>query len=421
MSTPKEVIVVGAGIVGVATAIWLQRAGHHVTLLDRKGPAQGTSHGNAGVLAAGAVVPVTTPGLLGRAPGMLMDRASPLFLRWSYLPKLLPFLRRYLAHATDTHVDHYAAAMTSLLHDAAVQHQQLAEGTGAARYISTDDYCFGYATRAAFDADAYGWEKRRAQGHAYEVMTGAEYAARDPAFGDAFETVVACPNHGRISDPGAYVQALAAHFEEQGGTLTICEVRDVDVTDGAVTKLLTSAGEMSADHIVFAMGPWSKAIAHKLGVHVPFESERGYHIEFMEPSVMPRQPMMVAAGKFVLTPMEGRLRAAGVIEFGGLDAGPSKAPFDMLRRQVKAILPHMTCAREVEWMGHRPAPADSLPLIGANDAAGRSYSAFGHQHVGLTGGPKTGRLIADLISGRRPNIDLAPFDPAKFKNGARSS
>lgn len=125
--------------------------------------------------------------------------------------------------------------------------------------------------------------------------------------------------------------------------------------------------------------------------------------------------MMVASGKFVLTPMEGRLRAAGVIEFGGLQAGPSKGPIELLKKQVAQLLPDVTYDSIVEWMGHRPAPADSLPLIGANDSAGKSYSAFGHQHVGLTGGAKTGRLIADLIDGKKPNIDLAPFDPFKFK------
>jgi len=150
-----KVIVVGGGIVGVSCAIWLQRAGIDVTLVDRSGPASGTSHGNAGVLAAGAVVPVTTPGLLGKAPGMLMDKDAPLFLRWSYLPKLLTFLRQYMSFATDAHVDHYASAMGSLLHDAPQQHTALAQGTPAARFISHDDYCFGYATPAAFEADAY--------------------------------------------------------------------------------------------------------------------------------------------------------------------------------------------------------------------------------------------------------------------------
>lgn len=408
-----EIIVAGAGIVGVSTAIWLQRAGHRVTLIDRDGPGTGTSHGNGGVLAAGGVVPVTTPGLLGRAPGMLFSPDQPLFLRWSYLPKLLPFLARYLSHANDAHVRRYAAAMGSLLHDSADQHAALSAGTGAEKYLGREDYCFGYATRAAFDADAYGWGIRRDAGVQFEVETGAQYATDDPIFGTAFGCVVRCPNHGRISDPGAYVRALADHFVSEGGTLRIIEITDIDVADGEVTALRTPDGPLTADRIVFALGPWSKTIAHKLGVKVPFESERGYHIELRNPSAMPKNPVMVAAGKFVLTPMEGRIRAAGVIEFGGLDAPPSRAPFDLLRRQVSDLLPDVTHDGITEWMGHRPAPADSLPLIGANTARNRSYSAFGHQHIGLTGGPKTGRIVADLVSGRSPNIDLTPFDPQK--------
>ncbi|MCF2872004.1 FAD-dependent oxidoreductase [Octadecabacter sp. G9-8] len=409
-----KVIVVGAGIVGLSCAIWLQRDGHDVTIVDRAGPASGTSHGNAGVLAAGAIIPVTVPGLLRKAPAMVLNRDAPLFLKWSYLPKLLPFLAKYLSHATDAHVDRYGTAMGALMHDTLDQHRQLAAQSPAARFIHDDDYCFGYATRASYEADAYGWNKRKAAGYDFEVISGAEYDTRDPSFGPAFHTVVACKNHGRIADPGAYVKALADHFVDQGGALQIVEVQDVDVEGGVISGLQTSAGPMIADHIVFAMGPWSKEIAHKLGVTVPFESERGYHLEFINPSVMPKAPMMVASGKFVLTPMEGRLRAAGVIEFGGLETDASRAPLEMLRRQVAQILPDMTCDDVVEWMGHRLAPADSLPLIGANDKSGKSYSAFGHQHVGLTGGPKTGRIIADLIGGRKPNIDLGAFDPRKY-------
>lgn len=410
-----RIIVVGAGIVGVSCAIWLQRDGHDAILVDRKGPASGTSHGNAGVLAAGAVIPVTTPGLTMKAPGMLFDPNSPLFLKWRYLPKLLPFLRHYMRHANDAHVDVYGSAMSTLLHDTVDQHRALAAGTGAEKFISDEDYCFGYATKAAFEADAYSWEKRTAAGFKYEVVSGEDYVNVDPSYGDAFEVVVRCKNHGRISDPGKYVQTLADHFVAQGGTLRVCDVQDIEVNDGAITMLNTSHGDMTADKIVFAMGPWSKKIAHKLGVKVPFESERGYHLEFINPSTMPKNPMMIASGKFVLTPMDGRLRAAGVIEFGGLENGPRDGPIEFLKRQVAEILPDLKYDSIVEWMGHRPAPADSLPLIGANDAAGKSYSAFGHQHVGLTGGPKSGRIIADLIGGKRVNIDLAPFDPNKFK------
>ena len=346
---------------------------------------------------------------------MLLDRDQPLFLRLSYVPRMIPFLWRYMSHANDTHVRHYARHMSYLLGDSYAQHMSLAQGTGAEKFVHDNDYCFGYATRAAYEADSYGWGVRRDYGVPYTVMSGADYAAIDPVFSDQFETVILCPNHGRISDPGAYVQALCTHFEEQGGTVKLTTLKDIEMGPDGCEALITSDGRMTADHIVLALGPWSADSARKMGASkLSFESERGYHVEFVAPSVMPKNPMMVAAGKFVMTPMDGRIRCAGVVEFGGLKAGPSRAPFDLLYRAVSKLLPDLTYADTREWMGHRPAPADSLPLIGPMDKAGKGYVGFGHQHVGLTGGPKTGRLIADMISGRAPNADMSAFDPARY-------
>ena len=410
----KNILVAGAGIVGVSTAIWLQRAGHSVTLIERDTPASGTSHGNAGVLAAAAVIPVTVPGLKPKAPGMLFDPDQPLFLRWSYLPRLLPFLRNYLSFGTDDHVAHYARNMTTLLGDSLSQHQALADGTPAAKYVHAGDYCFGYPTEAAYKAEAKYWAIRAENGHDFNAMSGAAYRKIDPFYANQFGVVVACKNHGRISDPGAYVRALADHFIDQGGTIETATLTDIEMENGACQALITDSGRMTADHIVLALGPWSADVARKMGLHnLQFESERGYHIELVNPSAMPRNPVMIAAGKFVVTPMEGRIRCAGVVEFGGLKAGPSRAPFDMLRRYIKNLMPHITYDEEVEWMGHRPAPADSLPLIGPIDTQGRGLVAFGHQHVGLTGGPKTGRIIANMISDVPSNTDLSAFDPLR--------
>ncbi|MDR6264177.1 FAD-dependent oxidoreductase [Roseobacter sp. N2S] len=409
-----EIVVAGAGIVGISTAIWLQRAGHTVTVVDREGPAAGTSYGNAGVLASGAIVPVTVPGLWRKAPRMVLDRNSPLFLKWTYLPKLLPFLLKYLRFSTDTHVNYYATAMAGLLHDSLDQHRALAQGTPAAAYITDEDFCFGYPTRAEFEADRYGWDIRDKNNVDYEVVSGAEFGTYDPLYADNFATVVRCKNHGRISDPGAYVKALAAHFQAEGGTLIIAEVTDA-IRDGEVTKgFVTSKGDMRGDHAVMALGAWSKPLGRKLGLTIDLESERGYHIELVNPSHMPKAPMMVVAGKFVITPMEGRIRCAGVVEFGGLKKPASRAPFDLLKRHVAQILPDVRYDRVDEWMGHRPAPADSLPLIGATNDTNSAFTALGHQHVGLTAGPKTGRIIAGLIDGTGPNMDLAPFSPQKY-------
>ncbi|MCV6591405.1 MAG: FAD-dependent oxidoreductase [Silicimonas sp.] len=409
---------VGAGIVGVATAIHCLRDGHDVILIDKKGPGEGASHGNGGVLAANSVIPVAVPGLWKKAPGMLFSPDQPLFLRWSYLPKLAPYLLRFMRHATADHVRHRATAMAGILGDTYSEHLALATGTGAERWLHDDDYTFLYNDRAHFEGDAFGWGIRKALGHKWEELEGEAFKAHDPAFGPSIGFAVRCPDHGRISDPGAYVKALAKHAESLGAKLIIGAVEDVVRENSQVTGLRIGGETLACDAAVLSAGVWSKDLAEKLGVKVPIESERGYHLELWDPSITPRNPVMVASGKFVATPMEGRLRLAGVVEFGGLDAAPSKAPFKLLEKQIRAAMPGLTWSHTVEWMGHRPAVADSLPLIGEVSDTKGAYFGFGHDHVGLTGGPKTGRLLSQLIAGRQPNIDLTPFSPARFA-GAR--
>jgi D-amino-acid dehydrogenase len=410
----KKVAVIGAGIVGVSTAIWLQREGHDVVLIDREGLAAGASFGNGGVLAAAAVVPVTVPGLLRRAPRMLLDPNQPLFMKWGYLPKLAPWLRRYLAHANAASAHRRAAALTPLIGDTLADHQALAQGTGAERWVVPSDYLFLYPDRAAYDGDAFGWSVRKANGFRWDLLEADAIRAYDPVWGPAIRFGVKLGQHGRISDPGAYVKALAAHAVAQGARLLIGEVTDIARDGGRVTGVRMGGETVPCDAVVIASGVWSGPLARKLGISVPLESERGYHLELWEPNVMPRSPVMVTAGKFVVTPMEGRLRLAGVVEYGGLDAPPSRAPVALLERNIRAAIPGLTWRHRTEWMGHRPAVADSIPLIGEAPGLRGAFLGFGHDHVGLTAGPKTGRIVAQLISGRTPNLDLAPYAPGRF-------
>ena len=414
MSATKHIAIVGAGIVGVSTAIWALRDGHRVTLIDRLGPGEGTSFGNGGVLASVACVPVTGPGLIGKAPKMLFDPNQPLFLKWGYLPKLFPWLVKYLGHANAEDTKRIARAVHGVVGDSLPEHQALAEGTGAEKWIVPSDYLFLYKDRAAFEGEAFTWGIRRDQGWSWEEMDGQSLRAYDPVFSPVLGFATKLADHGRIADPGQYVKDLAAYAERQGATLLTADVTDVVREGGTVTGVRAGGETIACDAAVMATGVWSKGLSKMLGVDVPLESERGYHIEFYGPSAMPKSPVMVASGKFVMTPMEGRLRAAGVVEFGGLEAEPSRAPFELLMRNVMAALPGIAWDDIKEWMGHRPAPSDSIPLIGEVPGAKGAYLGFGHHHIGLTAGPKTGRLLSQMISGRRSNLDLHPYSPARF-------
>lgn len=411
---PAPVAVIGAGIVGVATAIHLQREGHDVLLIDRAGPGEGTSYGNGGVLAACSIVPVTVPGLVRKAPGMLLDPAQPLFMRWSYLPRLAPWLLRYLSHCTPEEVRRIAAALAPLVSDSLADHEALSAGTGAEKWLRPSDYLFLYRDRAHFEGDAFGWSIRRDHGFVWDELEGGAFRAYDPSFSRDVGFAARLGNHGVITDPGRYVKDLAKHVEDRGGRAMRANVTDFVASGGRVTGVVADGAVVECSAAVVATGVWSKPLAARLGVDVPLESERGYHLELWEPSVMPRAPVMIASGKFVATPMDGRLRLAGIVEFGGLDAPASRAPVELLRKNIRAAMPGISWKEEKAWMGHRPAPADSIPVIGEAPAMKGVFLGFGHHHVGLTAGPGTGRLLARLVAGKAPNIDIAPYAPNRF-------
>ena len=414
MSGPKTIVIIGAGIVGVSTAIWLQREHHNVILIDKAGPGEGTSYGNGGVLASCSIVPVTVPGLLRKAPKMLVSPTQPLFLKWGYLPRLIPWLTRYLSHANAEDVERIAAALTPIVGDSLNDHKALAAGTGAEKWIVPSDYLFLYENRAHFEGDAFGWDIRRKHGFHWEELEGAAFHAYDPVFSTDIGFAAKLSDHGHVTDPGQYVKDLAAHVEANGGRIIKAAVEDIARENGRVTGVRAGEDTIACDTAIVTAGVWSSPLAKRLGVSVPLESERGYHLELIEPSTMPRSPVMVASGKFVATPLDGRIRLAGIVEFGGLDAPPSRAPFELMRKNARAAFPGVTWKEEAEWMGHRPAPADSIPIIGAVPGIEGAYMGFGHHHIGLTGGPKTGRLLAQLIAGRTPNTDMSVYAPSRF-------
>lgn len=412
MST-AHIVIIGAGIVGAATAIWLRRAGKDVTLIDKGEPGMGASYGNACILASCSVAPVTAPGLISSGPKYLADPNFPLFVRWGYLPKLAPWLFRYLSNANDKDTRRIARGLSTIVGDSLQQHQALTVGTSAASWIQESDYNFVYKDRAAFDADSYVWGLRRDAGFVPELIEGPEVHEREPILSPEMNLLAVNKDHGFIQNPGNYVKNLVQVMGELGGKFVRAEVKDFSLEGGRITAVDTDKGRFHCDSAVLAAGVWSKSLMDKLGMKVPLEAERGYHIVFKNPSQRPNCPMMMTAGKFVATPMDQGLRCAGVVEFGGLTETPSKAPLALLRKKVKEFFPSMQAESEEEWLGFRPAPSDSLPLIGEVGATG-VYAAFGHHHIGLTGGPKTGRMVADLITGGRPNNDMTPFEPKRF-------
>ena len=412
----KTIIVIGAGIVGVSTAIWLQRSGFKVTIIDQKGPATGASHGNAGILAASSIIPVPNPSLIKKLPFYLLSKDSPVFFKMSYLPKMFPFLMSYLSKSNLREVNKYAERMTPLIFDTVCQHKSLAKGTGAEKFISYQDYCFGYETEENFLNDKKVWKLRQKHGLPFEVVNGNEFSNFDPFYKDLFDVIVKCKNHGKINDPGLYVKTLCDHFLSQGGELIISKVNDISSKNLNDVIVKIESDSLIANKIIVATGAWSKKILKKFKIKMPLESERGYHVEYVEPNFYPKVPMMLTSKKFVITPMDGRIRVAGLVEFAGLKTLKRKPPLNLLKNKIKDLFPNLKCKEKIEWLGHRPALVDSLPMLGYLDKNKQILVAFGHQHLGLTAGAKTGRIVSDLIIGNDIKLKISNYRPNRFMN-----
>ena len=412
-----KVIVVGAGITGVSAAEWLRRDGHEVTLIDRVrpgDPAQ-TSYGNAGIVTRSGVVPSSVPGLIWKVPGMLLDRDSPLYLRWSYLPRLMPWLVQFLWNGRRAKVEEIARGLAPLVGDSVEQHLSLARGTPAERFIQRGFYTVLYRDRAAFEGDAFGFGLRRANGFEWDEWDREALREYDPELSEAYTFGAALRDHGFITSPARYVAALAEHFEREGGAFLQGEVADITQTgDGRGAVTLVGGARREADRVVLAAGVWSGKLADRLGHHAAMESERGYHLTLTGVSHKPPAPYMVADAKLGVAPMEEGLRFAGTADFGGIDGPALTAPLESIRRRVRQIYPKLEWDGETTWMGQRPSTVDSLPLIGGSPKAPAIHFAFGGQHLGLTMGPRVGRMTADMITGRKPNIDITAYRVDRF-------
>ena len=414
-------VVIGAGIVGACAALELQRAGHRVTILDPGPPGgeQAASYGNGCWLSPMSVIPPAVPGLWKKVPSYLMDPLGPLAIRWSYFPKVAPWLLRYLASgSTEAKVQRTAHALRAILADAPSLHAALAEEAGVADLIRRQGLMYVYPSRAAFEAEAMAWRVRRNTGIRWIELDADEMRQREPALDRRYGFGVLVEEGGHCLDPGAYVAALVGLAEAQGAQRGTARATGFRIEGGRLRAVLTEAGEIAADRAVISAGARSKALAAAAGDAVPLETERGYHAMIEDPGTGPRTPLMPSDGKMSITWTHRGLRCAGQVEIAGLEAAPNWQRAEILRDHLLRSFPglprDLPAERVKLWMGHRPSMPDGLPCLGPARASADIVHAFGHGHVGLVAGPRTGRVVAQMLAGRAPEIDVAPYSPQRF-------
>jgi len=417
----SHVAVIGGGVVGLAVAIELLRGGHLVSILEpgEPGGEQAASYGNGTLLNPSSVIPVSSPGLWKKVPGFLSDPLGPLTIRWPYLPRLAPWLRRFLrAGSTEANIAATAQALRPLLADAPALHRKLAEEAGVGELITRQGVLFAYPDRAAFEAEALAWRVRRQNGVRWLELDDNELRQREPTLDRHYRFAVLVEENGQCRDPGAYVAALASHATTQGATLLRATATGFRIEASRLRAVTIQGGEVACDKAVIAAGAWSKALAKAAGDRVSLETERGYHVVISDPGVAPRYPVMPSDGKMACVMTPAGLRLAGQVELAGLEAAPNWKRAEVLLRFARTVFPAIPADlppdRVKMWMGHRPSTPDGLPCLGMASGCADVVHAFGHGHVGLTAAAMTGKLVADLVAGRTPPLDLAPFSPARF-------
>lgn len=418
MAGKKRVAVIGAGIVGMATASYLQRDGHDVVVIDPQPPGQGASFGNAGCFNPSSVVPVATPDTWKNIPRYLSDPLGPLRIRWSYLPALAPWLIRLVRAGTPQRIEAQARALKTLLAPCLDALLPLARDAGADHLVARNGILIAYRSQRSWDADAVAWDIRRRNGTHWEELNADELRQFDPNLSRDFTRGKLVPGNGHCLDPGGLVAALANGAQANGATFLRRRATGFSFNGAAFKGVQTPEGDVAADSAVIATGAHSKPLAAMLGDKVPLETERGYHAMLRTPEIIPRVPTTDSEGKFVATPMADGVRFAGTVELAGLDAEPDWRRARILLQQASKLYPGLAQTypedRYTVWMGHRPSLPDSLPVLGPSSRSRDVLYAFGHGHVGMTGGPYTGKVIADIVAGRPAPIDLSPFSAARF-------
>ena len=411
-----EVAVIGAGVIGTTCALRLAAEGHAVTLIAPTVEAHAASTGNAGTIAEYALDPVGTPDVLFDLPRLLFDAESPLAIHRPSVLRLLPWLARFAVQSLPGPARRNARALVPLLTGAGLEWQALARQIGATDLLRANGAAYLYETRAELDAARAQMAGRRALGATVEMLGPSDLSALEPGLpADRYAGAALFPGTISLSDPGAIMARLADAAKAAGIERVGARVSGL-ARDRAGWKIALDTGaRQTAGKLVVAAGAWSRDLAHALGTSIPLDTERGYHVEYdLSAEAMPlARPCCPVRQSYYLVPMAGRLRAAGTVELGGRDALPSTHRWARIEKGVRALFPDLPAPAR-RWMGLRPSLPDSLPVIGPAPRAPDAVFAFGHGHLGLTLAPRTALMVADMIAGRRPAVDLSPYRPGRF-------
>ncbi|WP_050527926.1 NAD(P)/FAD-dependent oxidoreductase [Pseudorhodobacter aquimaris] len=403
-----DVVVVGAGVVGLSVALAAQARGLSVRVIDREGVCAGASAGNAGAFAFTDIFPLASPRVIRQAPKWLLDPLGPLSVPPRYAAQITPWMLRFWRASWPAQVRASTIAQTGLMALSKASLQPFLATHGLSSMLRQDGQLQVYEGQAEFDANLPSWAARAKVGIPFEHLTGDAISERQPGLDARFTHATFTPEWYSIADPKDYTEALAERFSAGGGEVVIAEATHL-LDDGVDTTLGAMKGR-----VVLAAGAFSHHLARTAGVKIPLETERGYNTTLPANAVDLRCQVTFGGHGFVISKITSGIRVGGAVELGGLKLPPNFKRADAMLTKAKQFMPGLETSGGVQWMGFRPSLPDSLPALGPLPGQPNTICAFGHGHLGLTQSTGTAQIIADLLTGKTPDIDITPFAPARF-------
>lgn len=414
MDTP-HCIVIGAGTVGSCCAWHLVRSGCRVTLVDREQPGQATSYGNAACISPNHVVPYSYPGVWKKLPKWLLNPLGPMTVRWRHLLSVGPWLWKFWRQGTAQEVRRSTEAQVQLMRHVTEDFGDLLARAGLTGYLRSRGLILVYDRHEDFLADKWEFDLEEEYGFEWDYLGPAELRIMVPALDLKQGLALYVPSWQHLTDPGGATAAIAADSFAQGAEWVNEEVRQVGATAERVTVRLSSGRVIEGDRLIIAAGPWSNQLSRQLDGTVPMTAKRGYHSMIGDPGIELDYPVLSGSRVFVITPLSAGIRLAGTAEFARLDSPPDYRRARILQEHARHYLPDLQLREVTEWMGQRPMMVDSVPVISVSPGHANVFYAFGHGHYGLTQGPTTGRLVARMVRGEDPGIDMNPYRFDRFQ------
>ncbi len=408
------IAVIGAGVVGICTALYLLRSGKQVTLIDPSEPGSGASHGNSGMISVDESSPMAMPGMLRNVPKWLMDADGPLHVKASYVPKAFPWLVRWVMESRLSAVERSSTALRSLNQLGLDCYRELLGSQQFNDLINAVGHVHLWDTPTKSVSELVSEKIREKQGIETREISAVELQELVPGISPSITRALHYPNNANAVNPFRLMKTLKENFVKDGGIVKHEKILAIWPSMQAGYTLQGHSSSMSFSKVVVAAGAWSKKLVSPLGISVPLETERGYHVQLEHDSVNLKMPLLFRSRGFSAAPMEMGLRLSGTVEIAGLHNPPTKRRLEALLKQGKYLFPDLSYESFTTWMGFRPSLPDSVPVLSESSKHSGLFMAFGHGHLGLTGGAISGKLISQMVCGKKTEIDMSPYSIKRF-------